>query len=53
LSSPYSNSRVPTMLLLRDRSLPGYGAKVTITPDGGIHLKRGRWRADIPAGGCS
>jgi protein-L-isoaspartate O-methyltransferase len=38
---------------LRDGSLPAYGAKVTITPDGGIHLKRGRWRADIPAGGCS
>jgi hypothetical protein len=29
---------------LRDGSLPAYGAKVTITPDGGITLKRGRWQ---------
>lgn len=34
---------------LRDGSLPAYGAKVTITPDGSIHLKRGRWQAEIPA----
>lgn len=34
---------------VRDGSLPAYGAKVTITPDGGIHLKRGRWEAAIPA----
>jgi len=34
---------------LRDGSLPAYGAKVTITPDGGIHFKRGRWHAAIPA----
>ena len=34
---------------LRDGSLPAYGAKVTITPDGGIHVKRGRWQATIPA----
>jgi protein-L-isoaspartate O-methyltransferase len=35
---------------LRDGSLSAYGAKVTITPDGAIHLKRGRWQAAIPAG---
>jgi protein-L-isoaspartate O-methyltransferase len=34
---------------LQAGSLPAYGAKVTITPDGGIHLKRGRWQAVIPA----
>ncbi len=34
---------------LRDGSLPAYGAKVTITPDGGIHFKRGRGHAAIPA----
>jgi len=34
---------------LRDGSLPAYGAKVTITPDGSIHLERGRWQAEIPA----
>lgn len=33
---------------LRDGSLPAYGAKVTITPDGGISLTRGRWREAIP-----
>jgi protein-L-isoaspartate O-methyltransferase len=36
---------------LRDGSLPAYGATVTITPDGGIHFKRGRWEAVIPADG--
>ncbi len=34
---------------LRDGSLPAYGARVTITPDGTITLKRGRWEAAIPA----
>jgi hypothetical protein len=34
--------------LLRDGSLPVYGAKVTITPDGAINFKRGRWRASLP-----
>lgn len=34
---------------LRDGSLPAYGAKVTISPDGSIHFKRGRWQAAIPA----
>jgi hypothetical protein len=33
---------------LRDGSLPAYGAKVTITPDGGMQLTRGRWQAAIP-----
>jgi protein-L-isoaspartate O-methyltransferase len=33
---------------LRDGSLPAYGAKVTIEPDGTIHLSRGRWQATIP-----
>lgn len=32
---------------LRDGSLPVYGAKATITPDGVIHLLRGRWSATI------
>jgi protein-L-isoaspartate O-methyltransferase len=32
---------------LRDGSLPVYGAKVIITPDGRIHLKRGGWQATI------
>ncbi len=32
---------------LRDGSLPVYGAEVTITPEGAIHLKRGRWQATI------
>lgn len=32
---------------LRDGSLPAYGAKVTITPDGSIRLTRGRWQAHI------
>jgi protein-L-isoaspartate O-methyltransferase len=35
---------------LRDGSLPAHGAKVTITPDGGISLNRGRWHQVIPAG---
>ena len=35
---------------LRDGSLPAYGAKCTITPDGAIHLTRGSWQAAIPAG---
>jgi protein-L-isoaspartate O-methyltransferase len=34
---------------LSDGSLPAYGARVTITPDGAITLKRGRWQARIPA----
>jgi protein-L-isoaspartate O-methyltransferase len=32
---------------LQDGSLPAYGAYVTITPDGGMHFKRGRWTAAI------
>src|SRR5216683_3129727 len=36
---------------LRDGSLPAYGARVTITPDGTIQLKRGRWQASIPQPG--
>ena len=32
---------------LRDGSLPVYGAEVTITPEGAIHLKRGPWQATI------
>jgi protein-L-isoaspartate O-methyltransferase len=32
---------------LRDGKLPAYGASVTITPDGTITLKRGRWQATI------
>jgi hypothetical protein len=36
---------------LRDGSLPAYGARVTITPDGTINFRRGRWEATIPAGG--
>lgn len=35
---------------LRDGRLPAYGATVTITPDGSVHLTRGRWHASIPAG---
>lgn len=34
---------------LRDGSLPAYGAKPTIAPDGTIHLTRGRRQATIPA----
>ena len=32
---------------LRDASLPLYGANATISPDGAIHLRRGRWQATI------
>jgi protein-L-isoaspartate O-methyltransferase len=32
---------------LREGSLPVYGASATITPDGGIHLRRGRWRTSL------
>jgi hypothetical protein len=34
---------------LRDGRLPVYGTVVTIDPDGRVHLKKGRWKADIPA----
>lgn len=34
---------------LHDGSLPAYGANATITPDGSIHLNRGRWETAIPA----
>ena len=34
---------------LTDGKLPAYGALATITPDGGIHLKKGSWQAEIPA----
>lgn len=30
-------------------NLPAYGASVTITPDGSVHLTRGHWTATIPA----
>lgn len=36
---------------LREGSLPVYGADVAITPDGAIHLRRGRWQATIAADG--
>lgn len=32
---------------LREGSLPVYGASATITPDGGIYLRRGQWRASL------
>lgn len=32
---------------LRDGSLPVHGANVTVTPGGGIRLRRGRWQAAI------
>ena len=32
---------------LCDGTLPGYGAGVTIDPDGTIHLQRGQWKATI------
>ncbi len=32
---------------LCDGSLPAYGAKARITPDGTVHLSRGRWQATI------
>ena len=32
---------------LRDGKLPASGASVTITPDGTVTLKRGRWQATI------
>ena len=32
---------------LREGSLPVYGASATITPDGEIHLWRGRWWASL------
>ncbi|WP_327047332.1 protein-L-isoaspartate(D-aspartate) O-methyltransferase [Microbispora sp. NBC_01189] len=32
---------------LQEGSLPLYGANVRITPDGAIHLRRGRWKATI------
>ena len=35
---------------LRDGSLPAYGAKVTISPDGSVHLTRGRGQATIATG---
>ena len=34
---------------LRNGSLPAYGARVTISPDGTITLRRGRWQARLPA----
>jgi len=34
---------------LTDGTLPAYGAAVTISPDGGIRLVKGRWQAEIPA----
>jgi hypothetical protein len=34
---------------LTDGTLPAYGAAITISPDGGIRLVKGRWQAEIPA----
>ena len=34
---------------LRDGSLPAYGAKVTISPNGSLHFQHGRWQASIRA----
>lgn len=34
---------------LTDGKLPVYGAVLTIDPDGSVHLKKGRWTADVPA----
>ena len=34
---------------LTDGKLPAYGALATITPDGGILLRKGSWQAEIPA----
>lgn len=34
---------------LTDGNLPAYGAGVTISPDGGVRLVKGRWHAEIPA----
>lgn len=34
---------------LTDGRLPAYGALVTITPDGGITLRKGTWQTEIPA----
>lgn len=33
---------------LSDGSLPAYGARVAIDPDGTLHLSRGSWRTTIP-----
>jgi hypothetical protein len=33
---------------LHNGSLPVYGAQATVTPDGTIQLRRGRWQATIP-----
>jgi len=38
---------------LIDGGLSAYGAAVTISPDGGIHLGKGRWHAEITSGGVS
>jgi hypothetical protein len=35
---------------LRDGSLPAYGARVSISPDGSLAFQRGRWTATIAAG---
>lgn len=36
---------------LIDGRLPAYGATVSITPEGSIQLRRGRWEATIPSTG--
>jgi hypothetical protein len=36
---------------LREGSLPIYGAGATLTPDGSIHLRRGKWRASLSRNG--
>jgi hypothetical protein len=35
---------------LSDGTLPAYGATVTITTEGSIQLRRGRWQATLPPG---
>jgi protein-L-isoaspartate O-methyltransferase len=36
---------------LSDGKLPAYGATISITPEGSIQLRRGRWEATIPSPG--
>ena len=35
---------------LAEGRMPVYGAVVRIDPDGGVHLRKGGWSAEIPAG---
>jgi hypothetical protein len=34
---------------LRNGSVPGYGARATVAPDGSICLRHGHWHATLPA----